>query len=64
MYTVQFLNKRAKSFVIFHLLFQSAEETFFYNLQDGYYFAWDEIIFSKQAARPFSILTPIMKCSH
>jgi len=31
---------------------------------DGYYFAWDEIIFSKQAARPFSILTPIMKCSH
>ena len=29
MYCVQFLNKSVKSFVIFHLFFQSAEETFF-----------------------------------
>ena len=28
-YGVQFLNKSVKSFVIFHQLFQSAEETFF-----------------------------------
>ena len=31
-YGVQFLNKSEKSFVIFHQLFQSAEETFFLQL--------------------------------
>ena len=31
-YAVQFLNKSEKSFVIFHQLFQSAEETFFLQL--------------------------------
>ena len=28
---------------------------------DRYYFGQGEVIFSKQAARPFSILTPIKK---
>ena len=30
-YGVQFLNKSVKSFVIFHQLFQSTNESFFYN---------------------------------
>ena len=41
-------------------------KVFWKNLLNGdrYYFGCDEIIFSKQATRPFGILTPIIKSSH